>query len=96
MMPGWGAPDLQQHRYEGFDFQDLSALLHEKVIIFEANVKEFSPFQSCVGTCHGDNFRLFRLKVLDTVRLPLKFHCTVSLQPKFVKAVFQRRGWSEC
>ncbi len=64
--------DLKQHGNEGFDLQDLSALLHEQVVILEAQLQELAPLQGGVGTGHGHYLGLLGHQVVHPVCLTLQ------------------------
>ena len=63
---------LKQHGYEGLNLQNLGALLHEQVVILEAQLQELAPLQGGMGAGHGHNLGLLSHQVVHPVCLTLQ------------------------
>ena len=63
---------LKEHRDEGLDLQDLGALLHEQIVVFEAEAQELPPLEGRVSAGHRDHPSLTGHQVVDSVLLSLE------------------------
>ena len=60
---------LQEQRYERLDLENLRGLLHQNVVVLEAELDQFTSFQRRMCTGHRDDLRLLDQQVVAALQV---------------------------